>query len=149
MSSDHHVGGGDRELRDNECVSDFESDHRHPPELGQCGQWTEWADTDGLDTPGFPGPGIQLFLPSSPLCLAYCLSSHLRFCVDVQEDLPHRGTIPIEQKCVGTDCTSLMGPARCLFYLMAARFLWWPCGGGPTKSEIILGEISHSVRCSF
>jgi len=125
VSSDHHVGGGDRELRDNECVSDFESDHRHSPELGQRGH--------RLDT-GVPGPGIQLFLPSIPLCLAYCLSSHLRFCVDVQEDLPHRGTIPIEQKRVRTDCTSLMGPATCLFYPMVARFLWWwPCGGGPTS----------------
>jgi hypothetical protein len=115
---------------------------------GQCGQVLGRVSC-ASDTPGVPGPDIHPFV-------AYCSTSHrghffrassfVLFALivwgsppsqfllhDVQEDLPHRGTMPIEQKRVRTDHTSLIGPARCPLY--PTRFQWCP-----NEPEIVLRD---------
>ena len=74
--------------------------------------------------------------PLLPFCLVRSLivcraASGCSFRVRCTEALPHRGTMPIEQKRVRTDHASLMGPAKSLLY--PTRFQW-----GPNEPEVII-----------
>lgn len=113
-SIDHNVERGDGEPRDNECVPD-----RNSPE----GRTRAFVGTLGV--PGGPDihPLSRYMMPIVPPATSSefpLLSCSL-------------GTMPIEQKRVRTDHTSLMGPARCLLY--PTRFRWWA-----NEPEVVLRD---------